>query len=109
MDTLQEIEVSLKAAKETVKLGEALLRLEKNRDFNKLIGERYFQEEASRLVGLLADPEIVGTATEGAIIRDMHAISALRYFFMGIKQSAVMAEKAIEDDEETLRELEEQE
>ena len=61
MDTLQEIEVSLKAAKETVKLGEALLRLEKNRDFNKLIGERYFQQEASRLVGLLADPEIVGT------------------------------------------------
>lgn len=47
---IKQIEMSMAEAKKAVELREALLRLEKNRDFKKVFLEHYLKEFATNLV-----------------------------------------------------------
>lgn len=96
------IEVSLKDAKETVGLAEALQRLHKNRDFKKVILEGFFEKEAIRLVHLKGQPEAQTEELQKAIIAQIDAIGSLRGYFGKIFQAGNQASKSINEYEKEL-------
>ena len=103
-EQIQHVELSLDEAKKIVAFGEAIRRLEKNRDFQKVILDGYFSEEAKRLTFLTADPAI-DEKTAQATWGDIRAIGALRMFLFNRKSFAEVAAKEVADHMETLEEL----
>lgn len=101
----KELEVNIQEAKKMVDLGNALERLEKNRDFKKLFTEGYFREEAIRLVHLKGDANMQSEDMQKAITTAMDGITQVTQYCNRIRHSAYLAEKAIEDNEATLEEL----
>lgn len=102
---LQEIELSIKEAQKFVELGNALVRLQSNQDFKKIILEGYFKEEAIRLVHLKSDSNMQSAERQQGILRDMDAIGALEQHLRMVLHRADMARKAIVDAEELRDEL----
>lgn len=104
---IQQVEVSLEEAERIAAFGEALRRLEDNRDFQAVILDGYFKEEAARLVML------TGVASFGTTqIDDVHAairgVAELRQFFLARRAAADMAAKEIGDYKEALDEMREE-
>ena len=96
MSTVEEIQVDIAQAKEVVELADALERLYKNPDFQKVIQEDLFKAEAARLVGLRANPNIQGNPQILAgIERSMTMIGELQQHFHKIYVMAGQAEEAI--------------
>lgn len=102
---IEQIEISIEEAKNLVEESKSLDRLTNNKDFKKLILDKYFKEEASRLVLLKADAEMQGEKEQRDIIRQIDAIGSLRIYFQTIKQLGQMAENSIASDEATREEL----
>lgn len=106
----KQIELSLKEAKNTIKLGDALLRLYKNKDFKMLIEEELFVKEASRLVAARGNPVLTENPVVLAEIDNgIIGIGAMHQFFNKIRVEANQALKAIEDFEQELEALNEEE
>lgn len=104
-ETVQAIEANIREAKKIVELGNCLERLQSNRDFQKVIAEGYFRQEAIRLVHLKADPSMQSPASQQSIISQMDAIGALTQYFQTVFHTASIAAKAIAADEETRDEI----
>lgn len=102
---IQEIEVSIQAARKNVDKMEALLRLIDNKDFKAIIDEGYFQEEAARVVLLKSEPEMQKPDMQDQLDKSIIAIGTLRQYFRTIMQIGRMAERSIKDDERTREEL----
>lgn len=100
-----EIELSMKEAKQHVDLNKALIRLSNNRDFKKVIVDGYFDKEAVRLVHLKATPHMQADKDQQGIIRDMDAIGSLVQFFRTIEHKSDMSKEAIRECELSLDEL----
>lgn len=98
-DTVQQIELNISQAKEILNLGQALSRLEDNRDFRKLIKQGYLEQEAIRLVHLKADPSYQTPERQASIDKDIAAIGGLLQFFRTVAHNAAIAVKSIEADE----------
>lgn len=95
---IKQVELSLKEAKAKVKLGDALLRLQKNRDFKLLIEEGFFIKEASRLVAARGNPVVTeNPQTLIEVDNGIIAIGGTQQYFNKIMLEATQAEKAIED------------
>ncbi len=99
------LEDNIRESKKLVELGEALERLQSNRDFKKLIMEGFFEKEAIRLVHLKGDVNMQSAESQKSIINQMDAIGALSQYFFTVRYKAGMAAKAIAYDEETRDEL----
>lgn len=95
-DIVQQIESNIAQAKEIIGVHEALIRLESNRDFRKVIKEGYLEREAIRLVHLKADPACQSPAIQAAIIGDISAIGGLLQYFRTVAFNASVANKAVE-------------
>lgn len=93
---IQEIEESIQESKGVVEFAEALDRLQKNRDFKKVILDGYFREEAIRLVHLKADPAFQTPDRQQSILSQIDAIGALHQYFQTTRFLAAQAAKAIE-------------
>lgn len=103
--TLEAIEANIKESRKAVELGEALERLQRNRDFRAVIGEGYFTKEAVRLVHLKADANMQSADQQKAIVSQMDAIGSLSLYFRTVTQQASLANKAIASDEATREEI----
>ena len=103
--TLETIELNIRAATKTVELGKSLDCLKRNKDFKSLILDAYFEKEAIRLVTLKGDPNMQGSDNQEALLKQMDAIGGLRQYFSATFQLARMAEKALVDDENTRDEV----
>jgi len=104
MSNIQEVELELSVAKEMVAKAEAARRLHSNRDFKKLFLDGLFKDEASRLVGLMADPQAAAHRNE--IMETMIGISVVQAFLRQTVQLGRMAAEnieAMEDEAEVLR------
>lgn len=101
----QELELSMKEAKDKVALGNALERLMKNRDFNKIVKDGYFKDHAIRLVHLKGDANMQGEREQKNVDRDITAISSFRQYLDRIFAEADGAQEAIAACEEALDEL----
>jgi len=104
-ETIEEIELNIEQAKSIVATGSAMERLRNNRDFKKVIIEGYFEKEAIRLVHLKSDFNMQSPEAQVSILRDMDAIGTLAQYFNKTMHQAMLAEKAIESDEQTRDEL----
>lgn len=102
---IEQIELSIEAAKENVEKMEALLRLIDNKDFKTIIDDGYFKNEAARLVILKADPEMQEAKFQDQLDKGIIAVGQLRQYFRTIMQIGRMAERSIRDDEQTRQEL----
>lgn len=101
---IQQVEVSLEHAKKTLALSDALRRLESNRDFQQVILQGFFVDEAARLVGLTAEPNLPDKARD-AVWHNIRAIGELRQYFIAKHNLGEMARKSIGDFEEHLDEI----
>jgi hypothetical protein len=102
---LQLLEMNIQRAQEIVDLGNALERLENNRDFKKVIVDGYFNKEAIRLVHLKSDSNMQSEEMQQSILKQMDGIGALNQYFRTLKHSASVAASAIASDTEMRDEI----
>jgi len=105
MNDLQQIEVSIESAKEVIALLDTFKRLENNKDFNKIILDGYFKDEASRLVLLKSDPSMDDDKSQKALDNAIISVGGLRQYFSQIYQMGMIAERSLEQDIATQTEL----
>lgn len=90
---MQEIQISIEGAKKLQALRDAMLRLEKNKDFKLLIGQAYLDDEVQRLVGLLSEvaedknaPAQLGGMSKDKIVSQLQGIAHFSAFLRSIDQ-----------------------
>jgi len=105
MNAVEEIQVDINEAKETIEIMNSLNRLVKNKDFEKIIGEGYFKEEAYRLVHLKAAPAMQGEERQAALVKAMDAIGCLQQHFHMIFVMGEQAEDALRQGDQALEEM----
>lgn len=103
--TIQAIEKNIAEARKIVEFGQALERLQENRDFKAVIQTGYLKEEAIRLVHAKANPALQSADSQRAIIQQMDAIGSLTQYFDTVFHKASIAAKAIMSDEEARDEI----
>lgn len=99
------IQIDLDEAKKKVKLGEALDRLERNKDFKLVFEEEFFKQEAIRQVSCLSEPAFQSPHMHASLIADMRAGATLQAFFRLLQRNAEAAKQAIINGEEELANL----
>lgn len=104
MDDLEILEIELSVAKEMVDIRDALVRLQKNKDFKKVIEEEYFLKEASRLV--LARANLSLSADQKAnILQMIDGIGCLSSYFDLIHRRGAEMEQTIKTNENVREDL----
>jgi hypothetical protein len=104
-DGVENIDVSIEHATKGVLKMNSILALHKNRDFIEVIDRGYFEEEASRLVLLKADPSLQDPESQASIIKSIDAIGHFRQYLGTTISIGRMLEKSLMEDMETKREL----
>jgi hypothetical protein len=104
-ETIETIDVSIAQAQKQVNKMNSIFNLSKNRDFIEVIEKGYFEEEASRLVLLKADPNLQKPEDQASIIRSIDAIGHFRQFLGTTISIGRMMEKSLSDDVQTKHEL----
>lgn len=102
---VQQIEQNIKDSQVLVDMGDALVRLRNNRDFQKVIQKGYFEEEAIRLVMAKADPSMQSLESQKSIVSQIDAIGSLASYFQTVIYKAQQAAKAIAYDTEMRDEI----
>ena len=101
---INQLEMSIEAAKELIKLAEACERLKENKDFKSLILDGYFKEHAIRLVMLRGDTNVPDDI-QAKILKDIDAIGALRKYLQKISNDGNSALQAVRESEETIESI----
>ncbi len=94
---MQQVEISLEAAKEHLELGKALERLKDNPDFQKLFTHKYIETYAARLVRLKGSVGMQDERNQKNIDMQIQGIGQFNQYMLFIEQEGQLAEKAIED------------
>lgn len=102
---IDQIELDIQQSRQSIELGKALERLQKNGDFKKLIQEHYMERMPINLVILKSAPQMQAPERQADLLRQMDAIGSLAQYFHAIRQNAEQAMKKLEDDEQTRDEL----
>ena len=105
IDNVENIDISIEHAKKGVNKMNSVINLSKNRDFIDVIEKGYFEEEASRLVLLKADPSLQKPEDQASIIRAIDAIGNFRQYLGSVIQIGRMMEKSLADDTETKHQM----
>lgn len=106
MNKIAQIELSIEQRKQSIARHDALLRLQDNPDFQVLVAQGYFKDEACRLVLTKNDPANLNTEGQESVLRDIDAISSFHAYLAGIARSGNVARKCLEGDMETLEHYE---
>jgi len=108
MNDLDQIEISESNAKKAVELKQSLVTLTSNKDFEKVFLTGYFEDEASRLVLLKAEPSLQDDDNQKAIDKGIIAIGEVRQYLRVVMHLGDQADKSLKDcAEERVRILEE--
>jgi len=99
-EQIEAIELNIQQAKAMVNRGKALQRLSADRDFKEVIIDGYLNQEAVRLVHARSNPDLQDEASIKLLTQGMDGIAALLQYFRTMEHNAMLAEKAIEADEE---------
>lgn len=105
LETIQEIESSIKEAKKMVDKGRALDRLMNNQDFKKLITVGYLEAAAVQLVLMKAQANMQTDVLQKNINRQIDSIGSLNEYFEEIRHQSLLAATSILNNEETRDEL----
>lgn len=90
---VEQIEIERAEAERLVDLRDSLDRLQKNRDFKKVILDGYVKNEPTRLAQALADPTVFEFAEH--IEKQIHSIGWFCAYLRTIRQAAGQAENAL--------------
>ena len=104
-DQVETINIQIEQAKKHVNKMNCVFNLSKNKDFIDVIEKGYFEEEASRLVLLKADPNLQKPEDQASIIRSIDAIGHFRQYLGSAISIGRMMEKSLEEDTETFQEM----
>lgn len=107
MSNQNEVELETVEMDHHLEMGEALERLRKNPDFQKVILEGYCEQKALASVSLLAVPQVKERGERGDIMEDLVSISNFQYYMMMIDNFYEGAKNPILSDTEEA-ELEDQ-
>lgn len=102
---IEQIRITIEEKKEMIGLGDAILRLSKNRDWKKLIDIEFFEKEPQRLVALLAHPSMQDEASQKELRNQMLAVAYFRQYLHRIGIFAQQASQSIGEDQLTEAEL----
>jgi len=103
---IQEVELSMEQVKESIALQAALARLSENEDFIAVITKGFFNEEAERVVGALADPAMIVNEPGMKMLENIIiTIGGLRQYFIKLQQQGNMSSQALEELQQTHTEL----
>lgn len=103
---VEEIELEIDAARETIEFGEAIDRLTNNADFEKVVLKGYFETEARNQVAAKAAPALQGDDQQAKILKAIDGIGALQQWFQYQLTQAAMAKAAMDDHRQELAEME---
>ena len=81
-------------------MGEALIRLYKNPDFQKVIMEGYLKDKVLASVSLLGVPQISENGKRAGVMEDLVSASNLQFFFRQVEQFYEGAKDPILSDQE---------
>lgn len=101
---IQQLEISMDEARHAIDMLKTLERLADNKDFQKVITEGFFKEEASRVVLLRGDLNAT-EEIERHCDKQINGIGILRGYFQKIRYLGNMAEKSLAEHQETREEL----
>lgn len=104
---LQELEVSIDELQKYVDRTAILERLMANKDFQQIIEQEYFVDEASRMLLLRDDPGLPADKKK-FLEADMYGPGALKRYFHTIFQVGQMAKAQIAEARETMDEIHDQ-
>ena len=104
-EQIETVELTLKEARDSVQLKNALLRLDTNADYKLLVLHGYFEVEAARLVMSKAAPAMATEEHQAMINKSIDAVGAYFQYTNTVYHKGMVAEKAIISDEETRDEL----
>ncbi len=102
---IENINISIEHAQKYVDKMNSVFNLSNNRDFKSVIEKGYFEEEASRLVLLKADPNLQKPEDQASIIRSIDAIGHFRQYLSTTITMGRMMEKSLAEDKQTRAEL----
>ncbi len=102
---LLQVELSIEANKKLIQLSNALERLLYNPDFNKVVMDGYFTDEAVRLVHQKAEPHAQNELIQKRILLQLDAIGLFKQYLNTLQESADMAHKFLASEEATRDEL----
>lgn len=106
LDTqLEQIDISIEQAKETIAMKKALDNLTDNPDFIKIIIDGYLKDEALRLVMLRADDRFKEDLDQAGLMKAIDAIGNFKMYCNTIMQMGRMAENAVLADQKTREEI----
>ncbi len=99
---VDDMQITIQQAQQQVGLGDALLRLQQNPDFQLLIMQEYLKDQAARLGHLLSDHTMQTKEKRKPIIKEIESIGNFLSFLRVTGQRAAMAKEAIRVNEEEL-------
>jgi hypothetical protein len=102
---LHEIEIEIEDAKLLVARSGALTRLQANPDFQDVILDGYFKEEAVRLVLLKATPHQAGDEDQEYLVKQLDAIGMLHQYMHAVFMKGDSASRAIDEGEQQRAEI----
>lgn len=105
MNDVERIELTIDQARNTIALMQSLDRLSQNKDFQDIIDNGYFRDEAVRLVHLRSDPQMQEDHMRRNIDEQIMAVGSFRGYLNRILQQGHAAQSAIMEHEQTREEL----
>ena len=100
---IETVELTIAEGKRLMERRAAAQRLAKNKDFQKLVLEGYFVDEAARLALLYSDPNMAQHREH--IEKDLYGVGGFKRYMSTIIQMGNIAENEMSDHEQTLEEL----
>jgi hypothetical protein len=98
-EQLEYLDASMAEAKHFVDINNSLMKLQKNRDFKKVITEYYFKEEAARLV--MAKSSNLTEDQQLLIDKMIYGVGALAKFLDSVGVRGAQALQTLVEDQET--------
>ena len=102
---LHEIQLTIEQCERAIEDLQALERLRKNPDFQRLIEKGYLEDEAARLVLTRAEPTMQSSEHQKVLNRMMHGVGYFRQYLHKIYQFGNQAEMSLEAHRQTRNEI----
>lgn len=100
MTDLELVEASIENCKKVMADRDRMERLLSHKDFKEVIMQGYVADEATRLTGLLGDPNT--NIDQNGVVSDLHAIASFQRYLRKIRTEGELAERELATHMETL-------
>lgn len=102
---LDRLDEEIKEDLRVLEIFEAFKRLEHNKDFKLVFLDEYLVNEASRVVGLLADPNTQDVNTQKILNNVLIGIGYFKQYLSKVYNMGIQAERTLEAKKQTKEEI----